>query len=213
MTPLQANSQDHDIGLPVNDDFLWPPDKLLQIQRLNPGEIKRLSLRPRDYVLVLTRDEFTVAEMLAKEPKLLIYVSDEPQLYEFYAGPTKVISSFRTRDFTRVVVSTSLLHNFVSIWVRTPGTRARKVLCLETFAGIPRTISDLVNEGIRKGILGSDRRVGLRAVFVREIERQFRRAAPQADIILRGQQLSEETFRKLVQGQTMRVDSTLDNKA
>lgn len=195
----QANSQDHSISLPVNDNFLWPSERLLQIQRLNAGEVKRLSLRPREYILFLTRDEFTVAEMLDKEPKPLIHVSDEPPLYEFYAGPTKVVSSYSTKDITKVVVSTSLLHNFMSIWVRTPGVRPRKVLCLETFPGIPRIISDLVNEGIKKGILGSNRGVGLRAFFVREIEKQFRRAAPQADIILLGQQLSEETFHMLVQ--------------
>jgi hypothetical protein len=186
------------MSLPINGDALWPPDRFLQIQRLNPGEVKRLSLRPRAYMLFLTRDEFTIAERADKEPMPLVYVSDEPPLYEFYMGPTRNVSSYGTRGITKVVVSTSLLHNFMSIWVRTPGERARKVLCLETFTGIPRTISDLVNEGIRNGILGSNRGVGLRAVFVREIERQFRRAAPQADVILRGQQLSEETFRKLV---------------
>jgi len=192
--------QDREITLPVDGDTLWPQGKLLQIQYLNPGEVKRLSLRPRRYLLFLTRSQFTIAEQLNEEPMPLILASDEPIAYDFYDGPLREVSSFSTMEITRLAISTSLLHNFMVIWAKGPKGRDRRILCLETPPyGIPCTILRLVDEGIRKGILGPHRATGVRAVFVREIERQFHRAAPQAEIVLSGQQLPEDVFRKLVQ--------------
>lgn len=195
----QMNTQEREMTLPIDGDALWPQGKLLQIEYLNPGEVKRLSLRPRVYFVFLTRSQFTIAEQLNPEPMPLIRVSDEPLAYDFYDGPYAEVCSVDASEITKVIVSQSLLHNFMVVWARGPKGRNRRILCLESRPwGIPRTIFSLVDEGIRRGILGPHRATGLRAVFVREIERQFRRAAPQAEIILRGQQMPEEIFRKLV---------------
>ena len=196
---LETNMRNREMTLPVDGESLWPPGRLLQIQYLNPGEVKRISLRPRNYALILTQSEFTIAEQIGAEPMPLIYVGDEPFCYDFYDGPITEVTAVDAKDITKVLISTSLLHNFMSVSAKTPRGRARKILCLESPPiGIPRTILNLVSEGIRSGILGPHRPAALRAVFVREIERQFRRAAPQAEIVLGGQQLSDGVFRKLV---------------
>jgi hypothetical protein len=193
------NTQAREMTLPVDGDTLWPQGKLLQIQHLNPGEVKRLSLKSRVYLVLLTRGQFTIAEQLNPEAMPLIRVSEEPLAYDFYDGPLREVHSLDTKEITRVAISTSLLHNFMVVWARGPKGQKKRILCLESHpSGIPHTIFSLVDEGMKRGILGPHRATGLRAVFAREIERQFRRAAPQADITLRGQRMPEEIFRKLV---------------
>lgn len=138
-------------------------------------------------------------EQLVAEPMPLIRVSEEPFVYDFYNGPIREVRSVDTKEITRVAISTSLLHNFLVVWAKGSKGRDRRILYLESPpSGIPRTIFSLVDQGMKRGILGPHRGTGLRAVFAREIERQFRRAAPQANVTLRGQQMPEEIFRKLV---------------
>jgi hypothetical protein len=104
-----------------------------------------------------------------------------------------------------VELSTSVMTESVAVWVQ--GADGVVLRALKgTIMGLPSTVTNLVEAGVGRGIIPPDgrqltteklRSIGIR-VLVAEISKQFRKAAPQAEIRIRGELLSEDVQGRLI---------------
>lgn len=186
------------LPLPVSEEALWPPGELLHL-----GGYERVGWPSSYRVASLTMEELLVSVPKASEVDVDDMPLDQIDLEEGYTfeGPNlKYSLRYQTSDITRVVISHWGVTSVLEVWIRTPERGKKKVLSMSFVEDFPRSLVVLARK-VREQ--GTANRVNWalqneRKIFDKELERQFRRAAPNASVVLKGRSISDEDFSWIV---------------
>ncbi len=181
------------IELPAEESSLWPEGKLLQIEAI----CERLTQKDST-VLILTNNRLTLGQRPMPS-------GDDIVCYPFHEDQLAGERTYEAMRISRIAMAPSFLREPLSIWVRDDSGHEERIV-KASMIGLPRTIVNVTKEGIRQAAIPSNGRqwtpervntVCLQ-LLVKEMERQFRSAAPQAEIEVKGDQMDDGVFRKLV---------------
>lgn len=186
-------------AFPLDGDSLWPKSKLLQLD---------IAIFKKRTIVILTKERLTIAEEEEVDDDSEALASNEAAMnmgYEFYDGRLLGESSYPALGIVKVALSPSILHTPIAIWVADDSGKASKVFKADAM-GIPRSFMGIAKEAAKQGVLTEvtewwdDRKIAFfaREILAKELERQFRRAAPQVEIEFRGGHLSDYDFRRLI---------------
>jgi len=187
---------------PVDGDLLWPNDVLLQLRHFAFSS----HFIERRHILTLTSNRLTIAEESKPEDDESFDVLDMGEGYRFLVGVMENERSYEPWGVTRVELLRSIVSQGIGIYVQDERRQSKKVFRAQE-VGISMAIVDVADAYLRKQgveILG-DRQTQRKEVYefrgrlmYREIERQFRRVAPQAEFVLKGNHLPLESFQQVI---------------
>jgi len=189
------------LKFPIDGDKLWPKGILLQLQRLAFSS----HFREKRHIIILARGRLVIAEQTTADPDLPYGILDDGEAYRFYTGGTRNDKVYDSARITKVELGLSLANMGIGIWARNDMGKEKRIFKSQGI-GMPKTLKDVADESIRQGI-GRPRHKLLKLkeinvfrsqLLYREVERQFRRTAPQADVILIGDHMPEEDFRRIM---------------
>lgn len=175
--------------LPVKEANLWPPGELLRLEGLKYLGQSHAEGIP---VAVLTQNELRIWTAIAP--------SGEPgRGYGFDMPICENITRIPTSDITRVAISHWGVTTVLRVWARVAG-RTRRILKMYFVEDLPSSIVELVQTAFNQGVVkpGILNVTYMHRFFEWELERQFKRAAPNATVVLRGRNRSGEDFSRLV---------------
>jgi len=191
---------------PVDGDLLWPSGKLLQLQwLLTVGEVAAEATEWR-HIFILERNKAIVADASEGCP-FSLYDFHSGKGYKFCAGAMTRVREFSTVDIERVVLKISAGESRFSIRVREGLAGKAKTYA---FYNCPpsRALYDIAKASIVTKMIApkprltrtrvAEERLLMRQLLFREMQRQFRRAAPGAEIVLKGNHMPEEDFLRIV---------------
>lgn len=196
-----------DYDFPVSSELLWPEGKLLQLQYLGcSSHLGDTHLRGKTHIVYLLPRELVIAVETESEMNPPWEPEGMGDLYRFYTGGTKEAVAYDAKGITRVELKLSAMATEMGIWATDRNGRTKKVFVTYGM-GIPNTFVDLAARSVQLGI-GSPRPDGFfrrrgmteyaNQLLYREVEKQFRRAAPQAEVVLTGHHMSPEEFRRVI---------------
>ena len=182
---------------PVDGGALWPKGKLLQLQRLAFSS----HFREKRHIIFLLPDKLVIAEQTSPDPDLPWGILNDGSGYRFYTGPTHNGQEYGVSS----IVKLDLGIGVVAIWIENEQGKAKKIFRAHGI-GMPRVVEDLADESIRQGIgrpspkiiKMKEENVYQQQLLIRVIESQFRMRSPHAEINLLGEQMPEETFRRIL---------------
>jgi len=187
---------------PIEGDLLWPSGKLLQLQEFRFSS----DFREKHHIIFLFPRQIVIAEQTESEKNVPWGFQDAGELYRYYTGGTRNEQAYGALDIARVELGLSTITTYVGIWISDSRGKNKRVFRAYGM-GTPNSFVDLAERSVHQGIgrLRSDGLVKVRGIneyrnqlLHREIEQQFRRAAPQAEIVLKGEQMSPEDFHRVV---------------
>jgi hypothetical protein len=157
----------------------------------------------RRHILILTSDRLTIAEEPepAEEPDML----DIGDGYRFYNGELMNERSYEPWRVARVELLRTLASQGIGVSVQDEQGKPKKVFRAQE-VGLSNAMIKVADACLQQGIVSPKHRLNPgKEAFVlrhqlmyREIERQFRRVAPQAEFVLKGDHLPAEVFQRVV---------------
>jgi hypothetical protein len=190
-----------DKRFPANGDSLWPNGKLLQLQRFGFSS----SFREKRHIVVLTPMKLVIAEQPERDPDLPWGVLDDGSGYRFYNGELKNEEDFDTANLTKLELMSTLANQGIGIWAQNDVGKSKRVFRAQVMT-LSKVLKDVAEESLAQGIgkpghsLIPEKGVAIlrRQLLHREVERQFKKAAPQIEVVLLGEQMPEEDFRRII---------------
>jgi hypothetical protein len=186
---------------PIDGNLLWPKGRLLQLQRLAFSS----HLLERRHIIFLTPGKLVIAEQTKADPDLPYGVLDDGKGYRFYTLGTRNEKEYDSASISKVELGRSLNNMGIGIWTWDDRRRSKKIFKAHGM-GVPKALEDVADESIRQGIARptpkfleeKEINVFRSQLLYREVERQLRRVAPQAEIVLVGEHMPEEDFRRII---------------
>ena len=190
-----------DKRFPIDGDSLWPAGKLLQLQRFSFSS----NFRYKRHIVILTSKKLLVAEQPERDPDLPRTELDDGSGYRFHNGELTNEQDYDTINLTKLELMNTLANQGIGIWVADETGKSKRVFRAQVMA-MSKVLKDVAEESLGQGIgKPSHRLIPGKDVFVfrqqllyRVVERQFRKAAPQIEIVLMGEQMPEEDFRRII---------------
>ncbi len=190
-----------DKRFPVDGDTLWPVGKLLQLQRFSFSS----SFREKRHIVMLTSGELVVAEQPERDPDLPWGVLDDGSGYRFYNGELRNEEHYDTGNLTKLELMNTLANQGIGIWATNEAGKSKRVFRSQGI-GASKVLNDIVEESLRQGVgkpvptLIPEKgvRVFRQQLLYRIVERQFRKTAPQIEVVLMGEQMPEEDFHRII---------------
>lgn len=191
--------------LPINGDDLWPSNILLQIQRFSDGLGLNSVVRKRP-ILILERDKFTIATQKKPDPDLPYPTLDDNSGFRFYQGSLSNEYCIDVNRIGQVIIGVSGISG-ITIKERDEKGKLKKIFRSQAY-GTPLIFFEIVKTALEIGILEKPQKKwwGIRdykkilseQIFRREVKRQIQRVSQGAEIILKGEQISEDDFKRII---------------
>ncbi len=195
-----------DFDLPIDSQSLWPQGKRLQLQWLGSSEQPGQSpLATPRHIVYLHPDRLVIAVEAEPEKNVPWGPDSCGNPYRFYSGGTKDERVHAATRISKVELNRSWNPRF-AIWVKDDDWRPRLAF-IAYGIGTPTTFAELARRSIELGI-GKPRPSGMfrvrgaewysQQLLYKDIETKFRKVAPQAEVVLKGDHMSIEDFRRVV---------------
>lgn len=190
-----------DKRFPIDGDSLWPAGKLLQLQRFSFSS----SFREKRHIVILTSRGLVIAEQPKRDPDLPWGILDDGSGYRFYNGELRNEEHYDTSNLTKLELMSTLANQGIEIWARNEAGKSKRVFRAQVMA-MSKALKDVAEESLRQRIgkpipeLKPEKYafVFRQQLLYRVVERQFRKAAPQIEVVLMGEQMPEEDFRRII---------------
>ena len=130
---------------------------------------------------------------------------DDGSGYRFYNGELRNEQDYDTSNLAKLELMSTLANQGIGIWARNEVGKPKRVFRAQVMA-MSKVLKDVAEESLRQGIAkpspklthGKDAFVFRHQLLYRVVERQFRKAAPQIEVVLMGERMPEEDFRRII---------------
>jgi hypothetical protein len=191
---------------PIEGDRLWPSGRLLQLQWLLTIADVASEAVEWMHLFILEKTRAIVADA-GKDCPFSLSDFHLGNGYKFCTGTMTRAREFSTMDIAQVMLEISTGEQRLSVKVKEGLAEKAKTYSFYNFPP-SRALYDLAKSSISAGIIAptpklsqtraGEERLLVKQLMFREIQRQFKRAAPNAEIVLKGNHMPEGDFRRIV---------------
>ena len=186
---------------PLSIEGLWPSGQLLQLQNFYVSNHQKSPVR-RHPIMILTPLELIIASMDTPIQTTAMSISKSNpgkalvRVDRFYEGSLSHEYRYDARSIARVTLGKSFWdYNEVTILMGKENGKMKRILSVNLPQGIPMTLLALQLKAMKQRLMSPKQS---KQFYLRMLGLQFARAAPQAEIIFKGEQMPEEQFRRIV---------------